>query len=129
MKPAIGYYSYTNRYAAFTQTTLRMNKKLTLILILLTNSLIGICQFNIAGIVIANEDNLEIPGVLVIEKGTVNETVTDINGEFSLTVSNPNSILVFGFVGMVEKEFKLKGQNDIKVIMKADCLIDSFDHQ
>lgn len=106
-----------------------MNKKLTLILILLTNSLIGICQFNIAGIVIANEDNLEIPGVLVIEKGTVNETVTDINGEFSLTVSNPNSILVFGFVGMVEKEFKLKGQNDIKVIMKADCLIDSFDHQ
>jgi len=106
-----------------------MNKKLTLILILLTNSMIGICQFNITGIVIGKEDDLEIPGVIVIEKGTVNGTVTDINGQFSLKVSNPNSILVFSFVGMVEKAFKLKGQNDIVVIMKADCMMDSFDHQ
>jgi hypothetical protein len=89
----------------------------------------GICQFNISGTVLDKEDNLELPGVKVIEKGTVNETVTDINGQFSLIVSNPNAILVFVFVGFVEKEVKLKGQNHIKVIMKMDCLMDSFDHQ
>jgi len=108
-----------------------MNKRLTLILILLTSYFISFCQVNITGIVISKEDNVEIPGVRVIEKETENETVTDINGKFSLVVSNPDAVLVFSFVGMVEKEFKLNGQNEIRVVMKVDtdCLIDSFDHQ
>lgn len=118
-----------NRYAAFTQTTLRMNKRWTLILFLLTSSFIGICQVSITGIVIAKEDNLEIPGVRVTEKGTENETVTDMTGAFSIIVSSPDAILVFAFIGMVEKEVKLKGQNNIKVLMKSDCIKDLFDHQ
>ncbi len=106
-----------------------MNKKLTLILFFLTSSFIGICQISISGIVLAKEDKLEIPGVRVTEKGTENETVTDMNGTFSIIVSNPDAILVFAFIGMVEKEFKLKGQNNIKVLMKSDCIKDLFDHQ
>jgi hypothetical protein len=106
-----------------------MNKRLTLILFLLTSSFIGMCQVSITGIVIGKEDNLEIPGVRVTEKGTVNEKVTDMKGKFSIIVSNPDAILVFAFVGMVEKEFKLKGQNDIYVLMKTDCIKDLFDHQ
>lgn len=106
-----------------------MKKRLTLILFLLTSSFIGICQVSITGIVIGKDDKLEIPGVRVTEKGTENETVTDMNGKFSMTVSNPDAILVFSFVGMVEKEFNLKGQNDIKVQMKIDCIKDVFDHQ
>ena len=104
-------------------------KRLILILFLLTSSFVGICQKSITGIVVAKEDNIEIPGVRVTEKDTENETVTDLNGKFSLTVSNPNAILVFSFVGMVEKEVKLKGQNDITVLMKSDCIKDLFDHQ
>lgn len=109
--------------------TLRMNKWLTLILFLITSSFVGICQVSITGIVIAKDDNLEIPGVKVTEKGTDNETVTDINGKFSIIVFSPDAILVFAFVGMVEKEFMLKGQNNIKVQMKSDCMKDIFDHQ
>lgn len=106
-----------------------MNKRLTLILFFLTSSFIGICQISISGIVLAKEDNLEIPGVRVTEKGTENETVTDMSGTFSIIVSNPDAILVFAFIGMVEEEFKLKGQNNIKVLMKSDCIKDLFDHQ
>ena len=106
-----------------------MNKSLIFILILLSRSFILLGQENITGIVICKEDNMELPGVLVTEKGTDNKTVTGMNGEFSLTVSGPNAILVFLFMGMVPKEVKLNGQSEITVAMKQDCIKDIFDHQ
>lgn len=106
-----------------------MNKSLIFILILLSKSFILLGQETITGIVICKEDNMEMPGVLVTEKGTANKTVTGMNGEFSLTVSDPNGILVFLFMGMVPKEVKLKGQSEITVAMKQECIKDIFDHQ
>lgn len=114
---------------SITETTSAMNKRLLLILFLLTNVLNVWSQIEISGTVICKDENVEISGVSIVEKGTQNKTVTSIDGKFSLTVSNPNAVLVFSFVGMVPKEYKLKGQEEITVFMKADCLMDSFDHQ
>jgi len=107
-----------------------MNKKLILILILLTNTLISFCQVNITGAVIDKQDKLEIPGVSIVVKG--NEkigTSADINGKFSLSVPDSNVVLIVSFVGMKPMEFKLKGRTNVLIKMKADCLMDSFDHQ
>ncbi len=116
------------RYAAFTQT-IQMNMKFTLILILITNALISFCQVNITGTVICKEDKLEIPGVSIIVKG--NEkigTITDINGKFSLNVPDSDVVLIVSFVGMKSKEVKLNGQTHLPIVMKAECLMDSYDH-
>ena len=42
-----------------------------------------------------------IAGANVVEKGTTNGTITDMDGKFNLEVS-PNAVLVITFIGYVE---------------------------
>ncbi len=47
-----------------------------------------------------------IIGATVAEKGTQNATVTDINGNYSLNVSNRNATLVVSYIGFLPQEVK-----------------------
>ena len=40
-----------------------------------------------------------IPGVNILEKGTSNGTVTNLDGNFDISISSSDAILVFSFVG------------------------------
>ncbi|MDN3202956.1 SusC/RagA family TonB-linked outer membrane protein [Algoriphagus sediminis] len=60
----------------------------------------------ISGVVVAEEDNEPIPGVLVLIKGTQDGTVTDIDGAFSIEAS-PGEILVISFVGFTTQEIPI----------------------
>jgi hypothetical protein len=53
----------------------------------------------ITGNVTSAEDNQPIPGVSVIINGTSNGTITDTDGNFTLRVSE-NETLLFSFVGL-----------------------------
>jgi hypothetical protein len=86
-------------------------------------------QVVITGTVISKDDKSPLPGVNVIEKGTKNGTTTKMDGTFSIEVSNPNSTLVFSFIGMRTKELALHGQQQILVVTKWDCNKDFFDLQ
>lgn len=59
-------------------------------------------------------------GVSIVEKGTTNGTATDLDGNFSLNVSN-NSTLVFSFIGFKSQEIRYTGQKDLRVIMQEDA--------
>jgi hypothetical protein len=85
------------------------------------------CQVTVTGKVIFKDDNSTSPGIVVVEKGTENRTTTDINGKFSITVTDPNATLVFSFIGVITQEFQLKGKNEIFVKLKLDCNKDFFD--
>lgn len=65
----------------------------------------------------------------MIEKGTRNGTITIDDGSFEIEVNNPNSTLVFTFIGMVTQELPLNGQNEVLVKTKWDCYKDFFDSQ
>ena len=106
-----------------------MVKQLTSTLTLLAIAMITWSQVTVTGGVIAKEDNSALPQVNVVEKGTQNGTTTDSNGTFSLNVANPNSILIFSFIGMVTQEYSLKGQQQVFIKMKTDCNKDFFDSQ
>jgi len=54
---------------------------------------------------VTDSNNLPIPGVSVIEKGTTNGIQTDINGDYTIKVG-PRAILTFSFLGMKTKEVK-----------------------
>lgn len=84
-------------------------------------------QFEVNGIVKSKVDNEPIPGVTIVEKGTENGTQSDLDGQFSIKVSKPNAILIFSFIGMVIKEYPLKGEKNILVETKWDCNKDFFD--
>ena len=74
----------------------------------------------VSGTVTSEADNQAIPGVSVIEKGTTNGTVTDLDGNYRLTVSGPEAILVFSFVGFVTREMPVGEQETINVALSED---------
>jgi TonB-dependent starch-binding outer membrane protein SusC len=60
-----------------------------------------------------------VPSVSVIEKGTTNGVVTDLDGKFSLSVAD-NAVLVFSFVGYTTQEVPVGAQSTINVTMVED---------
>ena len=59
-------------------------------------------------------------GVNVVEKGTENGAITDFEGNFSLSLSSPNAVLVFSYIGYVSQEVSAKNQNGAKIVLKED---------
>lgn len=60
-------------------------------------------------------------GASVVEKGnTGNGTITDIDGNYSLSVPS-NATLVFSYVGMTTQEIHVKGQTIVNVTMSDDA--------
>ncbi len=57
----------------------------------------------VSGKVIDHEDN-PLPGVTVLIKGTTTGTSTNFDGSYSISVANPENVLVFSFVGFETKE-------------------------
>ena len=58
-------------------------------------------------------------GANVVEKGTTNGTVTDIDGKFSLEVA-PDAVLTISFIVYIPKEITLKGEKELKVVLVED---------
>ncbi|MDN3670244.1 TonB-dependent receptor [Echinicola jeungdonensis] len=73
-------------------------------------------QTNVSGTV-SDPNGEPIPGVNILEKGTNNGTVTNLDGEFSFTVSSPDASLTFSFIGFQSQEITLNGQTNLNVIL------------
>lgn len=58
-------------------------------------------------------------GANVVEKGTTNGTITDMNGQFSLKVA-PDAILLVSYIGFNSEEIAVKGQSVLKIVLKED---------
>ena len=54
-------------------------------------------QKNVTGTIVAN--GIALPGVSVIEQGTVNGVTSDFDGNYSITLQNDESSLVFSYLG------------------------------
>lgn len=74
----------------------------------------------VTGVVLDAIDKLSVPGANVIEKGTTNGVSTDLAGNFSIKVSNPNAILQISFMGYATKEVALGGNKNISVELSSD---------
>ena len=61
-----------------------------------------------------------IIGANIVVKGTTNGIITDINGNFSLMVSE-NAILQISYIGYQTQEIPTKGQTNIQITMKDDA--------
>jgi len=68
---------------------------------------------------LTDEDGNLLPGVTILIKGTITGTITDLNGNYSIEVDDPNATLVFSFVGYVSVEIPVAGQETINVSMRV----------
>jgi TonB-linked SusC/RagA family outer membrane protein len=76
-------------------------------------------QRTITGTVTDSETGETLPGVNVIIKGTINGSVTDINGKYSVEASQ-GDVLVFQGVGLAKQEITVGGQSTIDISMAID---------
>ncbi|MCB0550765.1 MAG: carboxypeptidase-like regulatory domain-containing protein, partial [Phaeodactylibacter sp.] len=65
-----------------------------------------LAQNTVSGKVIDEQDQPLI-GVNILEKGTSNGAVTDVDGAYSLKTASPNATLVFSYTGFVTQEISL----------------------
>ena len=63
-----------------------------------------------------------LPGVTVVVKGTTSGTITDTDGNFTLSVNEDAEILVFSFVGMATKEVSIEGKSNLQIVMEAEAI-------
>lgn len=76
-------------------------------------------QIRITGKIV-EENGDPMPGVNVVVQGTSVGTVTDIDGNFSISVPNEESVLVFSFIGYTEQHIIVGVQKTINITLKED---------
>ena len=74
----------------------------------------------VSGTVTDGENNETLPGVNVLIKGTTQGTVTDMNGEYRLSVPGNDAVLVFTSIGYAAEEVTVGNQSTIDLTMLPD---------
>ena len=69
---------------------------------------------------VVGADDVVLPGVTVLLKGTVTGVTTDAEGKYSIFVPKKGATLIFSFVGMKTKEVVCGDKREINVTMEED---------
>ncbi|WP_291858701.1 TonB-dependent receptor [Marinilabilia sp.] len=93
-----------------------MKKRVLFLIFGLCLSIATFAQVQVSGSV-SDSQGEPVPGVTVLEKGTQNGVITDIDGNYNLTVPGAETVLVFSFVGMETQEVVVGNQSTIDVVM------------
>lgn len=78
-------------------------------------------QSTVSGRITSSEDSAPLPGVNILVKGTAEGTISDANGNFSLSVPSNESVLIFSFVGYLAQEVSVAGRSNFDVVLASDA--------
>lgn len=96
-----------------------MKKVLLFIFVLFTAPAFGA---TCTGTITSATDGLPLIGATVLVKGTTNGTITDFDGNFSLSNCNRGDTLQFSYVGYVTREFCVTNQtSNLKITLCEDA--------
>lgn len=80
-------------------------------------------QIQIKGTVVSANDSLPMIGVAILEEGTSNGRITDLNGNYSIQVSNSNATLTASFIGYKTQTVKVNGRSVINFRLEEDTQV------
>lgn len=95
-----------------------MKKFLVFLLLLWGGVFSAFAQINVRGTV-ENETDGPLVGVYVIQKGTDNAAVTDINGAFSINVPQ-GAVLEVSYLGYLTKEVTVQNAGPLQIFLETD---------
>ncbi|MUP36669.1 SusC/RagA family TonB-linked outer membrane protein [Labilibaculum euxinus] len=101
-----------------TNKTRIVKRWLVLIIILYGFSFNAISQITVSGNV--TDGVTTIPGVTIIEEGTSNGTLSDIDGNYSITVAGKDSKITFSFVGLITQTIVVNDATTINIQLKEE---------
>ena len=97
---------------------LSLFKKIFLVGIFLLCQLVAFAQqLTVSGRITDSQTGNAMPGVNVLIKGTTTGTITDAGGRYSIAVPDPNSVLVFSFIGYNTLEQSVAGRNTVDIAL------------
>ncbi|RAV99909.1 SusC/RagA family TonB-linked outer membrane protein [Pseudochryseolinea flava] len=74
----------------------------------------------VTGRITSQEDGSGLPGVNVVLKGTTQGTVSNANGDYTISVPASGGTLVFTFIGLLSQEVEIGSRNVVDVPMQQD---------
>jgi len=77
-------------------------------------------QIRVSGTITDASTVQAMVGVNIQVKGTTIGAISDENGKYTLSTTEPNATLVFSFIGYVTQEIPLAGKNVIDVALKGE---------
>lgn len=80
-------------------------------------------QIQIKGTVVSANDSEPMIGVAILEEGTSNGRITDLNGNYSIQVSNSNATLTASFIGYKTQTVKVNGRSIINFRLEEDTQV------
>lgn len=75
-------------------------------------------SYMVKGHVISADDKQPLIGVSILEKGTTNGVITDIDGNYSLAVTKSPATLQFSYIGMTTVEKQVTGTSTVNITME-----------
>ena len=63
-----------------------------------------------------------LPGVTVVIKGTTQGTITDVDGNYSISNVPNDATLVYSFVGMKSQEIMIAGKSTINAVLEEETI-------
>lgn len=98
-----------------------MRKQITLLIVLLfALSDIANAQSILVQGVVKDQENQTLPGASVLVKGTQLGVITDVNGNYSISVPDAQAVLIFSFIGYSSQEITVGNQTQLDVTLTAD---------
>jgi TonB-linked SusC/RagA family outer membrane protein len=70
--------------------------------------------------VVKDAEGVPLPGVNIIEKGTMNGTTTNINGDYTIVVQSADAVLTFSSIGFANQEVNLDGRREIDIVLAEE---------
>ena len=77
-------------------------------------------NLTVTGTVYSEEDNLPLPGVTVMVKGTTTGVSTDVDGKFSITIPDEGATLVFSFIGFGTQELEVYTSKELSITLQPE---------
>lgn len=70
--------------------------------------------------VVKDKNGEPVIGANVVVKGTTNGTITNIDGQYTLSGVSDKDILTVSYIGYVSKEIPVKGEQNINILLAED---------
>ena len=105
----------------YTNFKLKLRACLAVLVLFVFAAAVNAQQTTISGIVRDASNGDPILGANILEKGTSNGTITNIDGQFTIKAS-ANSTLVVRYIGFSTVEIPIAGQKNIVVQLKEDAV-------
>lgn len=95
---------------------------LVFVVMFMASVLQGWSQITVTGTVV-DETKLPVLGANIVVKGeTTTGTITDFDGNFTITVKDKSAVLIVSFIGYAAKEVPVGDQTHLQIVLKEDAV-------